>query len=124
MKASEENVFIIGFTELHKPQLPGDTSDKQRTQYAWVTNIDNTRYLNVGSSVLEKPVGAEKNRAYSVIKYELSEDKLVMHTLNRSARVRISSFLGDFYDADTLFQQLTAGEKGDWQVALEFARMQ
>jgi hypothetical protein len=124
MKASEENVFIIGFTEFHKPQLPSDASDKRRTQYAWVTNIDNTRYLNVGSSVLEKPVGAEKNRAYSVVKYELSEDKLVMHTLNRNARVRISSFLGDFYDADTLFQQLTAGEKGDWQMALEFARMQ
>ena len=124
MNAPEDNVFIIGFTEFHKPQLPGKSTDKRRTQYAWVTKIGDTRYLNVGSSEQEKPAGGEKNRAFSVVKYELSENKLVMYGLSRNARSRISSFLGDFYERDALRQQLTAGKKGDWQVALEFTRMQ
>ena len=124
MNAPEDNVFIIGFTEFHKPQLPGESTDKRRTQYAWVTKIGDTRYLNVGSSELGKPAGGEKNRAFSVVKYELSENKLVMYGLSRNARTRISSFLGDFYDRDALRQQLTAGKQGDWQMALEFTRMQ
>ncbi len=124
MKAPEDNVFIIGFTEFHKPQLPAETSDKRRTQYAWVTKIDSTRYLNVGSSQLAKPAGGEKDRSFSIVKYELSDDKLVMFILNKDARTRIASFLGDFYESDALRQQLTAGKKGDWQVALQFTRMQ
>ena len=120
MKAPEENIFILGFTELHKPQLP---SDKRRTHYAWVTKIGDIRYLNVGSSDLQKPAGGEKNRAFSVVKYELSDNKLQMYGLNRDARTRISSFVGDFYDAATIRQQLTAGENGDWQIAFEFTRM-
>jgi hypothetical protein len=124
MNAPEDNVFIIGFTEFHKSQLPGKSTDKRRTQYAWVTKIGDTRYLNVGSSEQGKPAGGEKNRAFSVVKFELSENKLVMYGLSRNARSRISSFLGDFYDRDALRQQLTAGKQGDWQVALEFKRMQ
>jgi len=124
MKATEKNVFIVGFTQFHKPQLPGESRDKRRTQYAWVTKIGDTRYLNVGSSELEKPTGGEKDRGFSVVKYELSENKLVMYGLSRNARSRISSFLGDFYQRDALRQQLTAGKKGDWQVAFEYTRMQ
>ena len=124
MKAPEDNVFIIGFTEFHKPQLPAETSDKRRTQYAWVTRIDATRYLNIGSSELGKPAGAEKDRSYSVVKFELNDNKLVMYALNKDARTRIALFLGDFYEPDALRQQLTSGNKGDWQVALEFTRMQ
>jgi|GEM_PF-3126953 len=124
MKAPEDNVFIVGFTEFHKPQLPAETSDKRRTQYAWVTKIDSTRYLNVGSSQLAKPAGGEKDRSYSVVKFELNDNKLVMYALNKDARTRITSFLGDFYERDALRQQLTAGKKGDWQVAFEFTRMQ
>lgn len=124
MKAPEDNVFIIGFTEFHKPRLPAETSDKRRTQYAWVTRIDTTRYLNIGSSQREKPAGAEKDRSYSVVKFELNDNKLVMYALNKDARTRIALFLGDFYERDALRQQLTSGNKGDWQVALEFTRMQ
>ena len=124
MNAPEDNVFIIGFTEFHKPQLPGKSTDKRRTQYAWVTKIGDTRYLNVGSSEKGKPAGGEKKRAFSVVKYELSENKLVMYGLSRNARSRISSFLGDFYKREALRQQLTVGKQGDWQVALEFTRMQ
>jgi len=124
MKATEDNIFIVGFTEFHNPQLPGDSNNKRRTQYAWVTQIGDTRYLNVGSSEVGKPAGGEQNRSFSVIKYELSDNKLVMYTLNKDARARISSFLGDFYQRDALRQQLTAGKKGDWQVAFEFTRMQ
>jgi hypothetical protein len=124
MNALEKNVFIVGFTEFHKPPLPGESKDKRRTQYAWVTKIGDTRYLNVGSSEPEKPTGGEKDRGFSVVKYELSENKLVMYGLSRNARARISSFLGDFYQRDALRQQLTAGKKGDWQVAFEFTRMQ
>lgn len=123
MNAPEDNVFIFGFTEFHKPPLPGEASNKRRIQYAWVTKIDNTRYFNVGSSQLDKPAGGEKDRSYSVVKFELSDNKLVMYALNKDARARISSFLGDFYERDALRQQLTSGKKGDWQVALEFARM-
>jgi hypothetical protein len=124
MKAPEDNVFIIGFTEFHKPQLPAETSDKRRTRYAWVTKIDSTRYLNVGSSQLAKPAGGEKDRSYSVVKFELNDNKLVMYALNKDARTRITSFLGDFYERDALRKQLTAGKKGDWQAAFEFTRMQ
>ncbi len=123
MNAPEKNVFIVGFTEFHKPQLPGDSTNTRRTQYAWVTKIGDTRYLNIGSSELGKPAGGEKDRAFSIVKYELTDSKLVMYALNKGARTRISSFLGDFYERDALRQQLTAGEKGDWQVALEFTRM-
>ncbi|MEE2844688.1 MAG: hypothetical protein VX761_09300 [Planctomycetota bacterium] len=124
MNAPEKNVFIVGFTEFHKPQLPGDSTNTRRTQYAWVTKIGDTRYLNIGSSELGKPAGGEKDRAFSIVKYELTDSKLVMYALNKGARTRISSFLGDFYERDALRQQLTAGEKGDWQVALEFTRME
>ena len=124
MNAPEKNVFIVSFTDCQKPQLPGESHDRRRTQYAWVTKIADTRYLNVGSSELEKPTGGEKNRAFSVIKYERSDNKLVMYILNKDARTRISSFLGDFYERDALRKQLTAGEQGDWQVAFEFTRMQ
>ena len=65
----------------------------------------------------------EKDRGFSVVKYELIENRLVMYSLNKDARTRISSFLGDFYERDALLQQLTAGKKGDWQVAFEFTRM-
>jgi hypothetical protein len=124
MDAPEDNVFIVGFTEFNKPQLPGDSNDKRRTQYAWVTKIGDIGYLNVGSSETAKPSGGEKNRSFSIIKYELTDNNLVMYTLNKAARARISSFLGDFYQRDALRQQLTAGKKGDWQMAFEFTRMQ
>ncbi|MBT4012837.1 MAG: hypothetical protein HN617_11725 [Planctomycetaceae bacterium] len=124
MDAPEDNVFIIGFTEFHKPQLPGESNDKRRTQYAWVTKIGDTGYLNVGSSDSAKPAGGEKDRSFSIVKYELTGNKLVMYVLNKDARSRISSFLGDFYQRDALRNQLTAGKKGDWQVAFEFTRMQ
>ena len=124
MNAPEDNVFIIGFTEFQKPQLPGDSNDRRRTQYAWVSKIGETEYLNVGSSQLAKPAGGEKDRSYSVVKFELNDNKLVMYALNKDARTRISRFLGDFYERDALRQQLTAGKKGDWQVAFEFTRMQ
>ena len=91
MNAPEDNVFIIGFTEFHKPQLPGESTDKRRTQYAWVTKIGDTRYLNVGSSEQGQPAGGEKNRAFSIVKYDLSENKLVMYGLSRNARSRICS---------------------------------
>jgi len=123
MNAPEKNVFIVGFTEFHKPPLPGESKNIRRTQYAWVTKIGDTRYLNVGSSEPEKPTGGEKDRGFSVIKYELIENRLVLYSLNKDARTRISSFLGDFYQRDALLQQLTAGKKGDWQVAFEFTRM-
>ena len=124
MNAPEKNVFIVGFTEFHKPPLPGESKNIRRTQYAWVTKIGDTRYLNIGSSEPGKPTGGEKDRAFSIVKYELMDNKLVMYALNKGARTRISSFLGDFYERDALRQQLTAGEKGDWQVALEFTRME
>jgi len=124
MKAPEDNVFIIGFTEFHKPQLPSDSSDKRRTRYAWVTTVGESRYLNVGSAQVDKPSGGEKDRSFSIVKYELDDNKLVLYTLNKNARARISSFLGDFYERDALRQQLTTGKKDDWQVALEFTRMQ
>ena len=123
MNAPEDNVFIVGFTEFQNPQLPGDSSNKRRTQYAWVTKIGDTGYLNVGSSETAKPAGGEKDRSFSIVKYELSGDKLVMFILNKDARTRITSFLGDFYERGALRQQLTAGKKGDWQVAFEFTRM-
>jgi hypothetical protein len=124
MNAPEDNVFIIGFTEFQNPQLPGDSNDRRRTQYAWVSKIGETEYLNVGSSQLAKPAGGEKDRSYSVVKFELNDNKLVMYALNKDARTRIARFLGDFYERDALRQQLTSGNKGDWQVALEFTRMQ
>ena len=124
MNAPEKNVFIVGFTEFHKPQLPRDSTNTRRTHYAWVTKIGDTRYLNIGSSELGKPTGGEKNHAFSIVKYELTDNKLVMYALNKGARTRISRFIGDFYEPGALRQQLTAGEKGDWQVALEFTRME
>jgi hypothetical protein len=123
MNAPEDNVFIIGFTDFQKPQLPGDSNDKRRAQYAWVTKIGDAEYLNVGSSETAKPASGEKDRSFSIVKYELSDDKLVMFIINTDARIRITSFLGDFYESDVLRQQLTAGKKGDWQAAFEFTRM-
>jgi hypothetical protein len=123
MNAPEDNVFIIGFTDFQNPQLPRDSNDKRRTQYAWVTKIGDAEYLNVGSSETAQPSGGEKDRSFSIVKYELIDDKLVMFILNTDARIRITSFLGEFYESDALRQQLTAGKKGDWQVAFEFTRM-
>ena len=118
-----KNVFILGFVEFHKPLRPGRSPDSKTTQFAWVTKIGDVTYLNIGSAKDDFPSGDEKDRGYSVVKYVLSGDRLVMHTLNQTARKRIASFLGDFYSAKTLITQLTRGESEDWQPALEFTRM-
>ena len=118
-----ENVFILGFVEFHKPLRPGRSPGSKTTQFAWATKIGDVTYLNIGSAKEDTPRGDEKDRGYSVVKYVLDGDRLVMYTLNRVARNRITSFLGDFYSAEVLKKQLTQGKTTDWQPALEFTRM-